>query len=60
MLEDVLNDKVSLVAARKEYGVVLDTDPLAVDEARTAKAQDKLRRAVDPSRPPVVIRESTK
>ncbi len=60
VLEDVLNDKVSLVAARKEYGVVLDTDPLAVDEARTAKAQDKLRRAVDPSRPPVAIRESTK
>jgi N-methylhydantoinase B len=60
VLEDVLNDKVSLAAARKEYGVVLDTDPLAVDKIKTAKARDKLRRAVDPSRPPVAIRESTK
>ena len=33
---DVKNDKVSIEAARKQYGVVLDHRTLEVDEAGTA------------------------
>ena len=33
---DVVNDRVSIAAAREYYGVVLDPDTLAVDEAGTA------------------------
>ena len=59
VLNDVLNEKVSLAAARQDYGVVLDSDRLTVDKVKTAKARDRMRRAVDPSRPPLVNRGST-
>ncbi len=42
---DVKNDKVSLAAARRDYGVVLDASTLAVDEEGTAA----LRREMDGS-----------
>jgi N-methylhydantoinase B len=40
VLQDVLDGKVSLAAARKQYGVVLAGDPLAVDAAGTARARN--------------------
>jgi len=40
---DVKNDKVSLTAARDEYGVVLDPKTLAVDEIATTTLRQKMR-----------------
>ncbi len=36
VLDDVINEFVSLKSAREDYGVVIDTDNWAVDEAATA------------------------
>ncbi|MCY4527082.1 MAG: hydantoinase B/oxoprolinase family protein, partial [Anaerolineaceae bacterium] len=36
VLEDVINDFVSLEAARRDYGVVIDADSRSVDEQATA------------------------
>ena len=36
VLEDVRNGKVSVEAAREEYGVVVDTDSWTVDEDATS------------------------
>ncbi|MCY4024541.1 MAG: hydantoinase B/oxoprolinase family protein [Anaerolineaceae bacterium] len=36
VLDDVINDFVSLESARADYGVVIDGDPLAIDQAATA------------------------
>jgi N-methylhydantoinase B/oxoprolinase/acetone carboxylase alpha subunit len=43
---DVKNEKVSLPAARQEYGVVLDPATFAVDEGATASLRAKLRAAM--------------
>jgi hypothetical protein len=37
VLADVLEDKVSLEAARRDYGVVIDPVTLAVDAAATQR-----------------------
>jgi len=42
--QDVKNDKVSLEAARQDYGVVLDKRTLAVDEDATAALRHKMSR----------------
>ena len=36
VLEDVVNDYVSLESARRDYGVAIDADTLSIDEAATA------------------------
>ena len=36
VLEDVLNDFVSLESARLDYGVVIDEDAMTIDEGATA------------------------
>jgi N-methylhydantoinase B len=41
---DVVEDYVSLEGARRDYGVILDPDSLAVDEARTAAARAAMHR----------------
>ena len=41
MARDVKNDKVSLAAARDQYGVVLDLQTFAVDQAATAALRAK-------------------
>ena len=38
---DVRDDKVSLAAAREQYGVVLDEDTLAVDLDATATLRNR-------------------
>jgi len=43
VLKDVLNDFVSLRAAREDYGVVLAGAPLAVDAATTAALRGRMR-----------------
>jgi N-methylhydantoinase B len=45
VLEDVLDEKVSLAAARRDYGVVIDPDALCVDEAATAALRAARREA---------------
>ena len=40
--QDVKNDKVSLEAARRDYGVVLDKSTLAVDEDATATLRQEM------------------
>ena len=40
--EDVKNDKVSLAAARRDYGVVLNEDTLGVDENATATLRQEM------------------
>jgi len=37
VLEDVLDEKVSIEAARRDYGVVIDPVALTVDEQATTK-----------------------
>ncbi|MFN0303195.1 MAG: hydantoinase B/oxoprolinase family protein, partial [Burkholderiales bacterium] len=37
VLDDVIEEKMSIGHARTAYGVVIGGDPLAVDEAQTAK-----------------------
>jgi N-methylhydantoinase B len=41
--DDVRNDKVSVAAAREEYGVVLNEETLEVDEAATRALRSRLR-----------------
>jgi N-methylhydantoinase B len=45
VLQDVLNDFVSLRSAREDYGVVLREKPLAVDEAATVALREEVRRS---------------
>jgi N-methylhydantoinase B len=44
VLEDVREGKVSLEAARDQYGVVIESRTLSVDHARTAALRSELRR----------------
>jgi len=43
VLEDVVDGKVSVDAAREEYGVVVDEEVPAVDEAATRRCRENLR-----------------
>jgi N-methylhydantoinase B len=43
VLRDVRNEKVSPAAARREYGVVIDTAAWVVDEAATARLREEIR-----------------
>jgi N-methylhydantoinase B len=45
VLDDVLNEKVSPQAARDEYGVVVDTDAMRVDEEATGALRERMRSA---------------
>ena len=47
--EDVLDDLVSVEAARRDYGVVLDPATLAVDAAATADLRANLARPSTPA-----------
>ncbi len=44
VLEDVLDGKVTVEAARSRYGVVLGLDPPTVDETATTALRQELRR----------------
>jgi N-methylhydantoinase B len=43
VLEDVLDEKVSVAGALRNYGVVIDTAAWSVDESATAEARARLR-----------------
>ncbi len=43
VLNDVLNDYVSIERARADYGVVIDPQRMAIDEAATAELRASLR-----------------
>ena len=45
VLRDVLEDYVSIMGARRDYGVVIDSATMTVDEAATVKARTAMRRA---------------
>jgi len=53
VVEDVRDGKVTVAAARREYGVVLDPATLAVDEAETVRARAAMRDGVDTAHPPL-------
>ncbi|MBI2154386.1 MAG: hydantoinase B/oxoprolinase family protein [Candidatus Rokubacteria bacterium] len=53
VLDDVLNDFISLETAREAYGVVIDPKTSTVDAAATAKRRDQIRIR---GTPPVVTR----
>jgi N-methylhydantoinase B len=57
VLRDVRNEKVSPAAARRDYGVVLDTAAWRVDAAATASLRDEIRARRGWSEPPAVLRE---
>jgi N-methylhydantoinase B len=52
---DVRNELVSVVAARADYGVVIEAG--AVDRAATERLRDEMRRARGWAEPPVVTRD---
>ena len=52
--EDVLNNKVSIEAARRQYGVVLDPETFAIDGAASNELRRQMRRTVEVEQPPVV------
>ncbi|MGE5270168.1 MAG: hydantoinase B/oxoprolinase family protein [Thiohalocapsa sp.] len=56
VLRDVLNDFVSPEAARDDYGVMLDGEPLAVDEAATMARRQQMRDARDGAEAPIYNR----
>ena len=45
MLEDVLDEYVSLAAARRDYGVVIVEDDMSVDETATRALRESLTRS---------------
>jgi N-methylhydantoinase B len=45
VLRDVLDDWVSIEAARRDYGVVIDPVAMQVDQRQTAAVREELRRA---------------
>lgn len=55
VVRDVRDGKVSVAAAGRDYGVVLDPRTLAVDEAATARRRAELRGQA-PAGPPLVTR----
>jgi len=52
VLRDVRDEKVSIAAARDEYGVVIDPETLAVDAAATERLRAEMRARVDVAHPP--------
>lgn len=54
VLKDVRNEFVSLSAARRDYGVVILTDPLRLDEAATQALRGDLRAKRSWTEPPQV------
>ena len=54
VLRDVRNEFVSLAAARRDYGVVLGGDPLAVDERATRDLRVRLGATRNWVRPPAI------
>ena len=57
VLRDVRNELVSVEAARKEYGVVIDPRCWAVDEAETRQSRAQMRAARPPGELPWVLWE---
>ena len=53
VIRDVLDEKVSLAAAREEYGVVIDPATLCPDHAATESLRARMRACVDVAHPPV-------
>ena len=51
--EDVLDGKVSIEAARRQYGIVLDPETLAIDETASNELRRQIRSTVEASQPPV-------
>ena len=49
VLEDVLDEKVSFEAARRDYGVVIDPVALTVDAGATERLREAARRGAAPS-----------
>ena len=54
---DVRNEKVSLEAARKDYGVILDPARWEVDTAATTSLRQQMREARGWKEVPKVLRE---
>jgi N-methylhydantoinase B len=52
---DVWNEKLSIAAAARLYGVVIDADSLAIDETATAAARAELRREWENGGVPVAM-----
>ena len=57
VLRDVKNELVSPAAARRDYGVVLDGMPPAVDGAATRQLREWLRARRNWQEPPAVSRD---
>jgi N-methylhydantoinase B len=57
VLKDVRNEFVSVEAARRAYGVVIDPATLALDQAATESLRRRLRDARGWTKPPAVTRE---
>jgi N-methylhydantoinase B len=53
VVEDVRDGKVTVQGARSDYGVAVDPDTFAVDEAETARLRTAMRQAVDVAHPPL-------
>jgi N-methylhydantoinase B len=53
VVEDVRDGKVTVQGARSDYGVAVDPDTFAVDEAETARLRTAMREAVDVAHPPL-------
>jgi N-methylhydantoinase B len=54
VLRDVKNELVSREAARRDYGVVVTEDPLAVDEGATRELRETMRHARNWRQPPAI------
>ena len=52
VVRDVRDGKVSVAAARQWYGVVVDPETYAIDEAETARARAEMKRRA-PATPPL-------
>lgn len=53
VVRDVLDEKVSLQAARDDYGVVIDPATLQPDHAATERLRTRMRAKVDVANPPL-------
>lgn len=53
VVRDVLDEKVSLAAARNEYGVVIDAKTLQADLPATERSRAEMRAKVDVAKPPM-------
>ena len=58
VLRDVRNELVSPAAAERDYGVVIDIERWAVDEAATAKFRAQLRATWDGGEAPFATRDN--